>query len=273
MQPKVAILAGGGPLPRRIHETCAARGREVFVVAFRGHTDQATVAGLPHMWARLGAFGSVFDRLREEGVREVCLVGDIRRPSVRELMPDWRAAKFLMRTGASRLGDDGLLTALADEFKIEGFDLVGAHDLLDDLLAQPGLLTRLGPDEDAERDIARGFEIAHTLGSLDVGQAVVVQKGVILAVEAAEGTDALLARCIPLRRDGGGGVLVKAKKPQQDMRLDLPTIGTRTVEGVAAAGLAGIAVEAGGALIVDPAAAVEAADSLGLFVAAVARGP
>lgn len=236
------------------------------MVAFIGQTDPAVAEGLPHFWTRLGAVGAALRRLREERVGELCLIGTIRRPGVRELFPDWWTARFMAQVRMKSLGDDALLQAIRDQLEKEGFRIVGAHELVGDFLARPGLLTRHAPDDEAWADIVRGLAVARSIGLLDVGQGAVVQQGLVLAVEAAEGTDAMLARCTALRRAGPGGVLVKACKPQQDRRLDLPTIGVGTVEAAAAAGLRGIAVEAGGALIVDAGEVAAAADRLGLFV-------
>jgi DUF1009 family protein len=264
--PKLGILAGGGVLPGRIAAAVRGQGRGVFVVAFEGHTDPAAVQGFPHLWSRFGAAGSIIRRLHDEGVGDVVFAGPVRRPSLGELLPDWRTAKFLAKVGARALGDDGLLRSVARELESEGFRVVGLHELLGGLLTPVGPVGRLLPDEDARRDIARAAEVARSLGLLDVGQGAVVQQGIVLAVEAVEGTDAMLDRCAGLARPGKGGVLVKVTKPQQDRRLDLPTIGTVTVEKCARAGLRGIAVQAGGSLIVDRAAVAELADQLGLFV-------
>ncbi|GLR78111.1 UDP-2,3-diacylglucosamine diphosphatase LpxI [Azospirillum oryzae] len=267
--PKLAILAGGGTLPARIANAVRGQGREVFIVAFDGHTDPETVAGVPHVWSRFGAAGTILRRLHEEGVGEVVLAGPVKRPSFTELMPDWRTARFLARVGTRALGDDGLLRAVVREVEDDGFRVVGLHDLLKELLTVAGPVGRLAPDADAERDIARAVEVARALGALDVGQGAVVQQGIVLAVEAIEGTDAMLARCAALARPGTGGVLVKVKKPKQDRRIDLPTMGVTTVEKAAAAGLRGIAIEAGGSLLVDRTAVAEAADRLGLFVVGI----
>lgn len=266
---KLAILAGGGTLPARIANAVRGQGREVFIVAFDGHTDPETVAGVPHVWSRFGAAGTILRRLHEEGVGEVVLAGPVKRPSFTELMPDWRTARFLARVGTRALGDDGLLRAVVREVEEDGFRVVGLHDLLKELLTVAGPVGRLAPDADAERDIARAVEVARALGALDVGQGAVVQQGIVLAVEAIEGTDAMLARCAALARPGTGGVLVKVKKPKQDRRIDLPTMGVTTVEKAAAAGLRGIAIEAGGSLLVDRTAVAEAADRLGLFVVGI----
>lgn len=266
---KLAILAGGGPLPAMLAATARGLGREVFVVAFTGHTDPAGLETLPHMWSRFGAAGAVIQRLRAEGVSEIVFAGPVRRPSLGELVPDWWTARFLTRVGLKALGDDGLLRAVASALEEEGFKVRALHEFMADLLTPEGPVGALVPDEVAEADIARGIAVARGLGALDVGQGAVVQQGIVLAVEAIEGTDAMLGRCHELARPGLGGVLVKTSKPQQDRRLDLPTIGVATVVNAHAAGLRGIAVEAGASLIVDRTAVAEAADRLGLFVVGV----
>ncbi len=168
------------------------------------------------------------------------------------------------------LGDDGLFSAIAKELEIEGFRVVGAHDLLDPAATVPeGPLGRIAPDAEAAGDITRGIEIARAIGALDIGQAVVVQQGLVLGVEAIEGTDALLRRCAGLRRDGAGGVLVKVQKPEQESRIDRPTIGPRTVQLAAEAGLRGIAAEAGATLLIDRDEVIRTADAAGLFVVGV----
>jgi DUF1009 family protein len=266
---RLGILAGSGDLPARVIEACRQEGRPVFVIAFEGETDPATIAGLPHLWARLGAAGPIFEALRQHAVTEVVFAGGIRRPSLTSLRPDWRAAKFLARVGYRALGDDGLLSAIVKEVEEEGFRVVGVETILPSALAGEGPLGAQRPDAEAEIDISYGFRVARALGALDIGQAVVVQQGLVLGVEAAEGTDALLERCGALRRAGPGGVLVKAAKPGQERRADLPTVGRRTVAGAARAGLRGIAVEAGAALILDPPGVAAAADRAGLFVTGV----
>lgn len=269
MDGKLGIIAGGGNLPARLMAACQAAGRPFFVVALDGHADRGLTVDAPHVWSRLGAAGTILRALREAGVTELVMAGHVRRPSLAELRPDWRAAKLFARIGAKALGDDGLLRAVTEELEQEGFRVLAVQDVFAGLLTPPGLLGRVEPDETARADIAHGIRVARGLGALDVGQAVVVQQGLVLGAEAIEGTDALIERCGPLARTGPGGVLVKMRKPQQDARLDLPTIGLATVEKAAAAGLRGIAVEAGSTLTVDREAVVAAADRLGLFVIGV----
>jgi len=269
MAAKLGIIAGSGELPVRVLEAARSSGRPVFVLALEGAADPDFVATVPHAWIRLGAAAEGLQLLRANGVEEIVLAGAVRRPSLLSLRPDWRTAKFFARVGSRALGDDGLLSAIIKELEGEGFRLVGAETILNSALAPEGLLGRIRPDRQAEDDIALGLKAAHALGALDIGQAVIVQQGIVLGVEAIEGTDALIARCGALRREGVGGVLVKIAKPGQERRADLPTIGPDTVRNAAAAGLRGIAVETGASLIIDRAAVVEAADSAGLFVIGV----
>ncbi|HYC04847.1 MAG TPA: UDP-2,3-diacylglucosamine diphosphatase LpxI [Azospirillaceae bacterium] len=265
---KLGIIAGGGELPRHLVETCRAAGRPYFLAALEG---QAEPAVLPDgtAWFRLGAAGALLDRLKAEGVAEIVMAGRVRRPSLAELRPDWFATRFFARIGAKALGDDGLLRAVTATLEEEGFRVVGVQEIVAGLLTPAGPLGRLAPDAEAAVDIALGIRAARALGSLDVGQAVVVQQGLVLGLEAIEGTDALVERCGKLRRNGAGPVLVKMRKPQQDLRLDLPSIGPVTVERCAAAGFRGIAAEAGGTLLLGRERAVAAADAAGLFLTGV----
>jgi DUF1009 family protein len=269
MADKLGIIAGAGDLPRRVIEACRAADRDVFVLGIVGETDPSILAGVPHAVIRLGAAGEGFRLLHEASVRELVFAGGIRRPTVASLRPDWRAATFFAKVGYRALGDNGLLSAVITEMESEGFRVVGADTVLGQVLASPGPFGCMAPDEQAKADIAHGLAIARTLGTLDIGQAVVVQQGLVLGVEAIEGTDGLLARCAGLSRDGPGGVLVKIAKPGQERRADLPTIGARTVTRASEAGLRGIAVEAGSTIVIDRPGVVEAADRAGLFVVGI----
>lgn len=269
MAGKLGIIAGAGELPLRAIEACRENDRPFFVLALEGNADPALVTGVPHAWIRLGAAGTGLRILREQGVEELVMVGGVRRPSLTSLRPDWRVAKLFARIGYRALGDDGLLSAVIKELEIEGFRVVGIESILGSALMPEGPLGNLLPDEIARVDIDYGIRAARTLGSLDIGQAVVVQQGIVLGVEAIEGTDALLARCATLRREGPGGVLVKVAKPGQERRADLPAIGRQTVHGAVKAGLRGIAVEAGSGIVLGRAAVAEVADRAGLFVVGI----
>ncbi|GAB6053500.1 UDP-2,3-diacylglucosamine diphosphatase LpxI [Magnetospira thiophila] len=263
----LGIIAGRGDLPAWIIAACRERGRPYFVLAIENQTDPETVArDVPHAWIRLGGAGKGITLLRQAGVKDLVMAGGVTRPSLASLRPDMWSARFLAKVGLKSLGDDNLLRALIAEIEAEGFHMVGLDDLLPSLLAPRGRLGRLEPDEQARIDLRRGWEVARGLGALDVGQGVVVQQGIVLAVEAVEGTEAMLARAGRLARDGLGGVLVKLKKPQQERRADLPTIGPATMDQAAAAGLRGIAVEAGGTVMLDRDEILVRADRLGLFL-------
>ncbi len=267
---KLGVIAGGGPLPRGVVERCQASGRPVFVVAIEGYTEPATCVGVPHVWLKLGAVGALLKALKAERCVDVVMIGPIARPSLSALKLDLRGIGLLAKIGkAAAQGDNALLAIVVGELEREGFNVVGADDLLDDATTPKGVLGKIAPDEIARRDIDIGCRAARQLGIADIGQAVIVQQGVVLGVEAIEGTDALIERCGRLRRDGPGGVLVKMKKPGQEARADLPTIGRRTIEGLAAAGLRGVALEAGGSLIVDRAGVIDEADRRGVFVIGV----
>lgn len=266
MPSPLGIVAGGGTLPRRLVEVCRDSGRGAFVIAIEGQTDPATVAGAEHLWVRMGQTERALRALRAAGAKELVLVGPVKRPSITELRPDRFTFRFLAAIGFNSLGDDGLLGSVVKALEGEGFVMRGVDEFIHDLLAAEGCFGRFEPDAAAWADIRRGIEVVRAMGVADVGQATVIQDGLVLGVEALEGTDALLARCGPLRRAGPGGVLVKLRKPGQERRADLPTVGVTTIEGAAAAGLRGIAVEAGGTLVVDAPAMTAAADRAGLFV-------
>lgn len=266
--PKLGILAGGGDLPRRLIEACREQGRDYFILGFEGAVDAETLEGHPHFRARIGALGENLDALREAGVEELVLAGRMKRPSIASLRPDAKGAKLLARLGTAFFsGDNGLLTAMVSYLEEEGFRVIGADDVLHQLLAPQGLIGRVAPTKEAQKDIEQGVHIAHAVGELDIGQAIVIQQGYVLAVEAAEGTDELIRRTSALRRNVPyGGVVVKVKKPSQERRVDLPTIGPDTIDAIAHAGFAGIAIEAGGVILLDRKAVALKADALGVFV-------
>ena len=272
---KLGLIAGGGGLPVEIARHCERSGRPLFVIRLKGFAG----AGLaPYAGAEVGIaeLGKCIKALKRAGCRSVCLAGEVARPDFASLMPDLRGLSLLPKVIATaRKGDDALLRLLVAEFEKDGFRVEGAHEVMADLTLPPGRLGAHGPDAAAMADADRALEIARAIGALDVGQAAVVAHGLVLAVEAQEGTDALLARVadLPAHLRGnpgaGVGVLAKAPKPIQETRVDLPTIGLATVRGVARAGLAGIAGEAGRLLVLDREAVIALADELGIFILGV----
>jgi UDP-2,3-diacylglucosamine hydrolase len=260
------IVAGGGALPGIVVQACRESGRPFFVLALEGQAEPGSFEGLPHAWCRLGAGARAEKIARDFEPQEIVFVGKVRRPSLKEVRPDWRALKVIVKATVRALGDDGLLRAIIREVEAEGVKVVGPHEVVKGLLAVQGAYGRIKPDRQARIDIARGMRAAKAVGALDIGQAAVVQQGIVLGLEAIEGTDALIERAGALQRKGPGGVLVKAPKPRQERRIDLPGVGVETVEAVAKAGLRGIAVEAGGALVIGRAQVAARADALGVFV-------
>jgi DUF1009 family protein len=268
-QPKLGILAGGGRLPAHLIATCRAQARDHFVIAFRGFTDAATVSNARHEWVDLEKVGHILRRLREERVEDAVLAGPVRRPaSFLALRPDWRGLQLLLKMLTNWSGDNHVLSAVVHEIERDGFHVVGAEDVAPDLLIPVGPLGAARPDARHTADIEIGVASALDLGRRDRGQAVIVADGRVLGRETAGGTAALLdgRASDPATR---GGVLVKVAKPGQERRVDLPSVGVDTVAQAVRAGLSGIALEAGGALVIDRAEVIAAADRAGLFVSGI----
>lgn len=272
--PKLGIIAGGGDLPVKLVQACRRQGRPCFVVGLSGSATERPQDGIADAWASIGSAGKILGLLRESGCVEVVMAGNVTRPDFTRLRLDWKGIKVIARiVAAARKGDDHLLRSLVVIFEEEGFRVVGADQIFDDLLMPVGPLGQLGLPKAAEGDLARAIAIVEALGAVDVGQGAVVVDGDAVAVEAAEGTDRMLARAAELRAGWTrrAGLLVKLPKPGQEKRVDLPTIGVATVDGAAAAGLAGIAVAAGATLVIDRGAVTARADALGLFVVGIKR--
>lgn len=266
-QGRVGIVAGSGSLPLALAMTLRARGEMPYLLLIKDEADPQHYAAFPHETIRITKVGKFLKALARENCRRITLVGPVRRPDLKNLVPDFEGIKLLARiTGASRKGDDGLMTAIAAYLKDKGFIVVGVHELASDLLAPAGQLGKIAAKGQDHEDITTGVRIVKAIGSLDIGQAAIIRDGYVLAVEAAEGTDGLLARSAAFAWEKPAGVLVKLSKPGQDLRADMPTIGPDTISGVIAANLRGIAVEAGLTLVIDIAEIIRRADTAGIFV-------
>lgn len=263
---KLAILAGGGVLPQLIVDERTRNKQETYIVAFKGFTNPEWIAAHPHHWIRLGQLGKALDILKKQHITQIVFAGHVRRPSWNQIRPDWQGMKLLWQLKKQRLGDDALLRQLAEMFARYGMELVGADEILPDCLMPAGQLTRAVPSPEQHKDINYAQRILHEWAKLDQGQSIVVQNGIILGVEAIEGTDELIRRCADYKRPGKGPVLVKIKKPQQDKRLDLPTIGEQTILNAIEAGFSGIAVQEKQALFLQPSTSVELANKHALFI-------
>src|SRR5579871_300898 len=272
----LAIICGGGSFPGAIADAVARRGRRPVMFGVKGWADEKVIARYPHHWIAIGQAGRFFRLARAENCREVLFIGTVLRPPISALRLDWTTLKLMPRViRFFRGGDDRLLSGVAGVAESGGLRVVGVRDVAPEVFAPEGILGRHQPTDRDRADIARALTVIAALGPFDIGQAAIVANNHVLAVEAAEGTDNMLLRIAELRKLGrvtaapGVGVLVKATKPGQDRRFDLPSIGPRTIENVARAGLAGLAVAAGCTMMADAQEMLAAADRAGIFVIGV----
>jgi UDP-2,3-diacylglucosamine hydrolase len=262
---RIGILAGGGRLPVMIAESVVARGGSVHIVGIEGEADQ-DVARFPHTFVNWGQIDRMVATLRSEGGGEMVIAGSVRRPDLWKLRPDAGLFKSLPQlVGLLVGGDDSVLSRVVRFFEGKGFTVRGAHQVAPGLVAGAGRMGAVGLSGAERTDAEIGFAVRAALGPLDAGQAVVVAQGCVLAIEGAEGTDAMLQRIAAQREVATAhppaGVLTKGPKPGQELRVDMPAIGSRTIELAAAGGLAGLAVEAGSVLVLGREEAVLAADA------------
>jgi UDP-2,3-diacylglucosamine hydrolase len=269
----LGIVCGSGMVPFAVADAVQRRGRPVVLFPLRGWADAQAVAAYRHNWIAVGQLGRFCRLVKAEGCHEVAVVGGLLRPAIRDIRLDWVTVKRMpLILRAFRGGDNHLLSGIARAVEKSGIRVLAAHEVAPEITAPLGTLGRHRPDAGIEGDIDRGFAVLAAMSPFDVGQAAVVARGRVLAIEAAEGTDGMLDRVAALRENGrialprGVGVLVKAPKRRQDRRFDLPSIGPATVAGAAKAGLAGIAVVAGATIMAEPERLIETADRNGLFV-------
>lgn len=266
----IALFAGRGDLPRTLLQIFQQQKRPFVLLAFQGQTEEELVKDLPHLWIHFGEVGKALRYLTENHIQEIVMAGTLARPAMSDIRPDWEGVKWLTKLSAKALGDDNFLKIIIEMLENKGYKVVGPDSILADLLAPLDALTTVEPDAQAWRDIGRGVEILSALSPVDVGQAVVIQEGLVLGIEAIEGTDALLERTGPLHRPGLGGVLIKIAKHQQEQRVDLPTIGLATIQNAIQAGLRGIAVEAGRTLFLNQEECLKLAEEKGFFIVGLA---
>lgn len=254
----IGLIAGSGRLPLLFAQAARRAGREVVVVAHEGETDPAMPAAA---WVKIGQLGRIAEVLRKAGVSEAVLCGGIRKPKLFDMRPDWLGVKTLARLRS--FGDDAALRAIAAALEEQGVRIVSPLPLVPELLVARGPLGKRRFTDDQRADALAGLAAARAIGLADIGQTVVVKRGVILAVEAVEGTDACIARGGALGKEA---VVVKARKPQQDERFDVPAVGPRTVDACLSAGCAALAIEAGTTLVLDRGELAEKADRAGIAV-------
>ena len=266
---RLGIIAGTGNLPRQIAERFDPSGKTIFFIALEGITDPKTVINFDHKWAKLGQLQIAMTALLDAKVDKVVMAGPVKRPALSSLKLDKRASKMLLRGGAKVFGDDGLLSLLINEIEKDGFKVIGIDQILSDLLTESDL--EIGPfvDDVAQKDINRALEILIKLGPADVGQSVAIQEGLVLAVEAIEGTDNMIDRAGQYRRDALGPILVKISKPGQERRADMPTIGPKTVRLAISNGFRGLALEEGGTLLLERDEVRKIAEDANFFIVSI----
>ncbi len=269
----LSIIAGRGDLPVRVAEAATAAGVKVHIVGLKGFADNPGLDAYPRDNISMGEAGKGFKAMKRAGSSHVCLAGGVDRPDIKSMKMDFEAARHVPKIlRAAAKGDGALLDVVRDVLKSKGLQIVSPSKIVEDIKTDDGDFGTHKPDATALADIAKGVAVARALGAQDVAQGVVVCDGLVLAVEAAEGTDAMLSRIPDLPADMRGhpnvlrGVLVKVTKPVQDKQLDQPTIGPRTIVNAHQAGLSGIAIEAEHGLIVDRAETIALADKFGLFI-------
>jgi DUF1009 family protein len=266
---RIGIVAGSGALPIAVAGDAARAGFDPFILGLAGNAAPG-IERFPHAYVHIGQVGRMLRVLRAEGCTRLVFLGGLRRPDLFRIKIDAGFVRHLPQLlRLLKGGDDTVLRGVARFFEDRGFEVLAAHEVAPRLLAPEGAFSQLRPSAGDLQDIKLAFKVTHALGLFDIGQAAAVAQGYVLAVEAAEGTDAMLSRCRDLNKWGytsRKGVLVKRPKPGQDRRLDLPAIGPRTVELAAEAGLAGIAVEAQAVLLAEIEELVEKANKSGLFL-------
>lgn len=271
---KIGIIAGGGSLPVEVAKGLAAQGYPPFILLMAGEADrEQDLRRYEHVTLALEQVGSLVGTLKSHGVTHLVMAGQIkRRPRLRDMRPTPGLLAIVPSVVmALARGDDGLLKVLTRGLEKRGIAVLGAHQVVPELTAGAGTLTAVAPSQSDWRDIEAGRIAAKAIGALDIGQAAIAIGGRAIALEGIEGTAGLLERTRDLRGHGRlagktRGVLVKCAKPGQELRADLPSIGPETVEAAHAAGLAGIAVEAGHALVLEGPTTLARANALGLFI-------
>lgn len=263
---KLGMIAGGGSMPVEIIKYCNENGTEIFAVGIEPYATEEQLKDVPHTFATIGEAGKMIKALKNAGAQNIVLAGGIKRPSFKELIPDWEGMKIMARLAIKKMSDDSMFRAVIDEIEKHGFKVVGIEEIVPGMLFSEGIYGKVKPSPEDKDDIQRGITVAKALGAVDVGQAVVVQEGMVLAVEAIEGTDMMLARAASVKKPGKAPVMVKILKPGQDMRVDLPAIGLQTIEQLKKYGIRGIAVEAGGILLIEREAVIQTADNAGIFI-------
>jgi UDP-2,3-diacylglucosamine hydrolase len=268
---KLGIIAAKGDLSKRIVEYALGNNIDCFVLGLENESDPKLVGKADHIWVKLGQVSKAVEAMKKAGVSHIVFVGSLKKPDLFSLKLDMLGIKMLARITKDKfLGDNNLLSSITRFFEEYGFKVIGAHEILKDIVVEEGIYTKTSPNKQDKIDIELGMKAVASLGSLDIGQAVITQTGVVLGVEAIEGTDKLIERCASVKiSQKHAGVLVKLSKPKQELRMDLPTIGIKTIKNMHKAGFKGILIEAKKAIFLDQEKVIAYANKHNIFVMAV----
>tara|TARA_B100000686_G_scaffold355327_1_gene472718 strand:- start:7329 stop:8147 length:819 start_codon:yes stop_codon:yes gene_type:complete len=266
---KLAIIAGDGDIPIKLVAECIKKNINYVLILIEGHGKDLKKLYKPDFVVSLSKIGKAIKFSKSAKVSDIIMVGGVKRPSFKKMIPDLWTAKFLAKIGSKISGDNSILSNLAKELEREGFNILSAEDILPNLICPKGVIGKFKPDDNNKKDIKIGFEIAKNIGENDIGQSLVIQNGLVLAVEAAEGTDSMILRSKSLKIEEKGGIFIKVLKPNQDNRMDRPVVGVNTLKAVLNSGLDGLALEANSIFILNYNSVVEFADNNNLFIIGV----
>jgi len=270
---KLGLIAGNGRFPFLVLEAARGAGHDVTVIALKEETfpELADVAArspaAPLHWISIGQLGTCIRLLKDAGVSQALMAGKVKHTKLFDIRPDLTLGKVLMRLATKNT--DSLISGVADVLKSEGISLIDSTTFLGPLMAREGTLTKRTPDEDERRDLEFGYRVADTIAGMDIGQTIAVKSAAVVAVEAMEGTDAVIARAGQLA--GAGVRVIKVAKPNQDMRFDVPVVGVSTIEAMKTAGATLLSIDAGKTLMIDGEAIVKAADAAGICIVGRSR--
>lgn len=262
----LGLIAGYGDLPKAIIQKCKQQEQPIFVAAIIDQTPVETVEGVDHIWLKIGHLGKFIEAFQSRNIKYIMFAGGIKRPNFNHLTLDWEGIKLVGKISYKTLGDDGLLTVITTFLQSKGFEVVSPIEILQDLTPLKGTLTIASPTDEDQEDIKKGIHILDLLSPADIGQAIVIQMGQVLGIEAIEGTAKLIDRIKNYKLAEHGGVLVKMSKTHQNLKIDLPTIGPDTIHQIYASHLKGIAIEANRSQILHQTEVIRLANEFGLFI-------
>ncbi len=264
---KLGIIAGSDHLPRHIVDAALKQGMEFALIGLAGQTSEELYKDIEYQTFQLHSVSKIIKKLKDEGVSHLVFAGRVKRTNISKLLLDVKGAKLFAGVMRNGISDNAILSTIIKFFENEGFTIIPAEYIAKDIVIRKGNITKTEPSKEAWEDIKKGIKILKGIAEFDVGQALIIQEGLVLGVEAAEGTDELIKRCGSIQqKEEHGAILIKISKPSQDKRVDLPCIGLNTVKELNKNGLIGVAIEAGSALIIDEKNTIKEADKLGIFI-------